>query len=110
MSTRRALPALLIAVSLAALPALAQASPASTARTDRAELSLTRASGLFNSLWRSLTSLWGLSGSSSTTSSPKVPGDNGGMIDPNGLAGDSGGSIDPNGLAGDNGVLIDPNG
>ena len=77
---------------------------------DRTELTLTRASGLFHSLWSSLTSLWGGSGDPGTSGSSRVPGDSGMTIDPNGLAGDNGVLIDPNGLAGNSGASIDPNG
>lgn len=113
---RRRLPALLVAASLALVPAAAQARPLDGTPEHPAALTLPgQAVALFGNLWHLLTSLWGKSGPSidpdgSPAPTSPTPDNSGPSIDPDGSPGDGGGSIDPNGFANDSGMSIDPNG
>lgn len=98
----RPLTALVVAASLALMPAAAQARPSGAVREHRAALSLPQqASLVFGTLWHTLTSLWGKSGMTidpsgqpapSATGTGPAPSDTGGSIDPDGLHGGLNGS------------------
>jgi len=95
------LTALVVAASLALVPAAAQARPSGSVREHRAALSLPQQASLaVGNLWHTLTSLWGKSGvtidpngqpAPSAAGTGPAPSDTGVSIDPDGLQGGSGG-------------------
>ena len=99
----RHLAVLVVAASLALVPAAAQARPAGMAKEHSVTLSLPQRAGLaFGNLWLTLASLWANEGASIDPSGQpappsgggsQAPSDHGGSIDPDGLISDSGGSI-----------------
>jgi hypothetical protein len=103
----RPLVALIVASSLALIPAVAQARPVGTTKEQRAALSLPqRTSLVFGNLWLTLTSLWGNEGMTidpsgqpapPTGGGSQAPSDHGASIGPDGLRVDSDGTVDARG-------------
>lgn len=91
----RPVTALVVAASLALVPAAAQARPSGTARDHRAALSLPQQTSLvFGNLWQTLTRVWGKSGMTIDPSGQPAPPAGGTGQAPS----DTGMTIDPDGL------------